>query len=164
MSLLKFGKLGILLGGMIVTSPAFSLDGASFTRSPNGVTFQGSKQTLLVQVCSDSVFHVVASPTKNIPESIVPTVTRPCIGASFKLSSSAAMISIKTPLVTVNVDRASLTVQFLNARGERVLAEKSEGGRSRSPQMKLYTDWVSTRRDSSMRATSLSNSCRPTRI
>jgi alpha-D-xyloside xylohydrolase len=133
MSLLKFGKLGILLGGMIFTSPAFSLDGASFTRSPNGVTFQDSKQTVLLQVCSDSVIHVVASPTKNISESIVPTVTRKCSGGSFKLSSSAAMVSIKTPVVTVDVDRASLAVQFLNARGERVLAEKSDGGRSMAP-------------------------------
>ena len=127
---LNLRRLLILFGIALIARPAHALDSAAFERSASGVTFRNSDRTMLVAVCTDRVIHVVVSPTKDIPQSNVPSVTRPCSGIPFKMSSTAASVSIRTPSLMVEIDRASLAVRFDNSAGQTVLAEQKNNGRS----------------------------------
>ncbi len=135
MSSLSFKKLVVLLGIVFIAHPALPADSAAFERSANGVTFHTSNGSMLIAVCSDRVIHVVVSPTKEIPESNVPSVTSPCSGTAFKLSSTAASVSVKTSSMDVEIDRSSLAVKFKNSSGDTVLAEQANNGRSIAPIM-----------------------------
>jgi alpha-D-xyloside xylohydrolase len=135
MSSLSFKKLVILFGIVFIARPALPADSAAFERSANGVTFHTSNGNMLIAVCSDRVIHVVVSPTKEIPESNVPSVTRPCSGTPFKLSSTPASVSVKTSSMNVEIDRSSLTVKFKNSAGDTVLVEQDKSGRSIAPIM-----------------------------
>ena len=135
MSSLSFKKLVILFGIVFIARPALPADSATFERSANGVTFHLSNGSMLIAVCSDRVIHVVVSPTKEIPESNVPSVTRPCSGTPFKLSSTPANVSVKTTSMNVEIDRSSLAVKFKNSAGDTVLAEQDKSGRSIAPIM-----------------------------
>lgn len=135
MSSLSFKKLVILFGIVFIARPALPADSATFERSANGVTFHTSNGNMLIAVCSDRVIHVVVSPTKEIPESNVPSVTRPCSGTPFKLSSTPAKVSVKTTSMNVEIDRSSLAVKFKNSAGDTVLAEQDKSGRSIAPIM-----------------------------
>lgn len=46
----------------------------SFERNRNNVTLYSKNGALRIEVCSDRIIHVVASPTREIPAAIVPTV------------------------------------------------------------------------------------------
>ena len=128
-----FRKPVVLLGIVFIAHPALPADSATFERSANGVTFHTSNGSMLIAVCSDRVIHVVVSPTKDIPESNVPSVTRPCSGTAFRLSSTAADVSVKTSSMNVDIDRSSLAVKFKNSAGDTVLAEQANNGRSIAP-------------------------------
>ena len=133
MSSLSVKKLVVLLGIVFIARPALPADSATFERSANGVTFHTSNGNMSIAVCSDRVIHVVVSPTKEIPESNVPSVTRPCSGTPFKLSSTPANVSVKTTSMNVEIDRSSLAVKFKNSAGDTVLAEQDNSGRSIAP-------------------------------
>jgi alpha-D-xyloside xylohydrolase len=133
MSSFSFRKLVIVLAIGFIARPALPLGSAAFERSEKGVTFRTSNRTMLVSVCSDKVIHVVVSPTKDIPESNVPTVIRPCSGTPFKLSSTSSKVSLKTSSVIVEIDRDSLAVEFKNSAGERISAEQAKDGRVITP-------------------------------
>lgn len=133
MSFMSLRKLLILFGIAFIARPALPLDSAAFERSTNGVTFRNSNRTMLVAVCSDRVIHVLVSPTKEIPKSNVPSVVRPCGGTPFKLSSTAVDASIRTSVLKVVIDRASLAIRFLTAAGQTVLAEQTDNGRAITP-------------------------------
>jgi alpha-D-xyloside xylohydrolase len=133
MSLLKSNKLVALLGLISVAVPVLAADGAPFSKSANGVTFRGSNGDVFVAVCSDRVVHVVASPTKEIPESNVPVAIHSCDGAQFQTTSDREHVFIRTASLTVEVDRKSLAVRFLNVAGKPILAEQTDNGRSMTP-------------------------------
>jgi alpha-D-xyloside xylohydrolase len=130
---LSFRKLVILLGIVFIARAALPADSATFERSSNGVTFHSSNGSMLIAVCSDRVIHVVVSPTKEIPESNVPSVIRPCSGTAFKLSSTSASVSVKTSSMNVEIDRSSQAVKFKNSGGDTILAEQDKNGRSIAP-------------------------------
>jgi alpha-D-xyloside xylohydrolase len=130
---LNLRKLLILFGIAFIARSAHPLDSATFERSASGVTFHNTDRTMLVAVCTDRVIHVVVSPTKDIPRSNVPSVIRPCSGIPFKMSSTAASVSIRTPSLNVEIDRSSLAVRFDNSAGQTVLAEQANSGRAITP-------------------------------
>ena len=130
---LNLRKLFILFGIAFIARPALPLDSAAFEQSANGVTFRNPNRTMLVAVCTDRVIHVVVSPTKEIPESNVPSVPRPCSGTRFKLSSTSDSVSIKTSSLDIVIDRVSLAVKFENSAGQTVLAEQTNNGRAITP-------------------------------
>jgi len=109
---------------------ASSPDSSEFERTSNGVTLRSSRGALHVAVCSERAIHVVASPTREIPNEIVPAVIRPCSGALFAVSSTASAVSIKTRALRVEIDRVTNAVRFLTAAGEPVLSEKTADGRN----------------------------------
>jgi alpha-D-xyloside xylohydrolase len=101
----------------------------SFERNATGVTLYSESGALSVEVCSASIIHVVASPTRKIPAAIVPTVVHPCADADFKVASDKSTIAIQTSELEVNVDRASGTIRFLSHDGNTVLSEPAGGAR-----------------------------------
>ena len=115
-----------------LTSPLHA-NAQAIERSANGVTLHSSSGALHVAVCSERVIRVEASPTDEFPKSIVPTVIRPCGGASFTISSNASTVSIKTSVLKVEIDRATSSVRFLTAAGQPVLSEQPNGGRTIAP-------------------------------
>ena len=132
MPLLKSEKLVILFSIVSIAHPLLCLD-ASFSRSESGVTFQNANGIMRVDVCSERVVHVVASPTKDIPESKVPIVVSPCNGSSLHVSSTQKSVSIKTSSLNVEVDKSSLAVRFLTETGHSILSEQSANGRIIKP-------------------------------
>ncbi len=122
---------------LALLGPANSLCAPSTTqsleRSGIGVTLHSSSGILHIDVCSESVIHVVASATDEISKPIVPTVIRSCGGVPFTVSSVAATVSIKTSALRVEIDRATNSVRFLTAAGQLVLSEQPNGGRAMPP-------------------------------
>ena len=168
----------VFLLALPLLSPAETIE-----RSKDGVALRSSSGTLQVTVCSERVIHVVASPTIEIPKSIVPTVIRPCEGAPFTISSSASTVSIKTSALRVEIDRSTNSVRFLSDAGTPVLSEQPHGGRSITPvdlrrhahlrdspglsscpPMKRFTVWVNIRKGFSTCATYRSACCRRIQI
>ena len=128
--------LFLLLGVASVSAmPALSLDSHSpaIQRTSDGVILHSSAGTLRIAVCSERVIHVVASPTDTMPEPKVPVVIRPCKGASFAVFSDPATVSIKTAELRIEIDRATHSLRFLTASGQKVLSEQPHDGRSIVP-------------------------------
>jgi len=105
----------------------------SFERNASGVTLYSESGALSVEVCSGSIIHVVASPTRKIPAAIVPTVIHPCQDNEFKVLSNKTAITIQTLAVQVSIDRASGTLRFLSADGKTILSEPTGGARKLTP-------------------------------
>ena len=89
---------------------------------------------LRVDVCSERVIRVQASPTDQFPKSIVPSVIHSCGGAPFTVSSNRSTVSIRTSALRVEVDRGSGSVRFLTAAGQPVLSEQPHDGRAIVPE------------------------------
>ena len=100
-----------------------------FERDTKGVTVRSAGGVLRIDVCSDRIIHVIASPTQEIPAAIVPTAIDPCKGTTFKVGASGAAITIDTGAVQVRVDRAASAIHFLSADGSEILGEPANGGR-----------------------------------
>src|SRR5579863_2378471 len=100
-------------------------------RTDNGAVVHSAAGLVRIEVCSDSVIHIVAGPTAGHPEKpVVPTVIQPCSGARVSLSSDRQHDSVLTNTVKIEVDRQTGAVRFLNASGDLVLSEQQRGGRT----------------------------------
>jgi alpha-D-xyloside xylohydrolase len=129
---LKAEKLATLVGIICIAHPLLCLD-TSFSRSANGLTFKNANGIMQVEICSDRVVHVIASPTIDIPEPKTPVVISPCNGSSYRISSTQNSVSIKTASLDIEVDKKSLAVRFLTETGQPILSEQSENGRIIKP-------------------------------
>jgi alpha-D-xyloside xylohydrolase len=129
---LAFGAAVLALLGSTNPSCAASYV-QSFERNASGVTLYSESGALSVEVCSGSIIHVVASPMREIPEAIVPTVIHRCEDNEFKVLSDKSAITIRTPALQVIVDRASGNLRFLTSDGKTILSEPTGGGRKLSP-------------------------------
>jgi alpha-D-xyloside xylohydrolase len=105
----------------------------SFQRGASSVTFFSTKGALRIEVCSDSIVHVIASPTRNIPVSIVPAVVRPCDDSRFQVVPEKSTISIQTAALRVSVDRGTGALRFLSNDGKTLLSEPAGGGTKLTP-------------------------------
>lgn len=96
----------------------------------NGVTFQTSTGKMRVEVCGDSVVHVIASPTAEIPAPKVPIVIQPCRANGLQVKTGKTAITLSTAALMVSVERSTGAVSFLSKDGKSVLAEPPAGGKS----------------------------------
>jgi alpha-D-xyloside xylohydrolase len=96
----------------------------------NGVTFQTTAGKMRIDVCGDSVVHVSASPTSEIPAPKVPIVTQPCRAKGLQVKMGNTAITLSTAAVTVSVNRSSGALSFLSKDGKLVLAEPVAGGKA----------------------------------
>jgi alpha-D-xyloside xylohydrolase len=125
-------KLIVLFGAIAFCAGAvLPLDARAQTieRKTNGVTLHSPNGAVEIEVCSEKVIHVEASPTGDFPKPVVPVVILPCGGASFTVSSSASTVSVKTSALRVEIGRATGSVQFLTSTKEAVLSEQTDNGR-----------------------------------
>jgi alpha-D-xyloside xylohydrolase len=100
-------------------------------RTDNGAVIHSAAGLVRVEVCSDSVIHIVAGPAASHPEKpVVPTVIQPCSGAKFTASSDGLHESVVTTKVKVEVDKQTGAVRFLTAGGDLVLSEQPRNGRT----------------------------------
>ena len=100
-------------------------------RTGNGAVIHSAAGLVRVEVCSDSVIHIVAGPAASHPEKqLVPTVIQPCSSAKFTTSSDGPHDSVLTTKVKVEVDKQTGSVRFLTAGGNLVLSEQLRNGRT----------------------------------
>ena len=100
-------------------------------RTENGAVIRSAAGLVRVEVCSDSVIHIVAGPSASHPEKpVVPSVIQPCSGAKFSALSDGPRESVVTTKVRVEVDKQTGAVRFLTAGGDLVLSEQPRNGRT----------------------------------
>ena len=100
-------------------------------RTGNGAVIHSAAGLVRVEVCSDSVIHIVAGPAASHPEKqLVPTVIQPCSSAKFTTSSDGPHDSVLTTKVKVEVDKQTGSVRFLTVGGNLVLSEQLRNGRT----------------------------------
>ena len=133
-----FIRVALVAAALVVSSSTFSFCFSSqiqsFERNANGATLYSESGALRVAVCSDRIVHVVASPTREIPAAIVPTVIGECNDSKFKIESNKSNISVRTAALEVSVDRVTGVVRFLSADGKTILSEPASGGRKLTPE------------------------------
>lgn len=123
-----------VLTGPFALTQALPLHPVRIARTADGVTVHSVTGAVHVGVCSPRVIHVVASPTDETPQSIVPAVIRPCRDPRFTVSSTAATVSIKTSALRVDINRMSASLSFYTASGDTVLREQPHAGRTIVPE------------------------------
>src|SRR5579864_303775 len=120
---------------MCIHSTAWAADHSHFaiTQShpdANGVTLRTTSGSMRIEVCGDSVIHVVVSPTPEIPTAKIPIVSKPCKAENLQFASENNQIKILTETMGVTVDKATGALSFLSKDGTPVLAEPEEGGKA----------------------------------
>lgn len=128
----KFVLAALLVTGALVGLPATGQT-SGIEKTTNGITVRSASETLHIGVCSPAVIHVVASAASEIPNPVVPVVTRPCRGAKFSVKSTSAMVSVETTILKVDIDRGNDSVRFLAANGDSILSEQANDGRELNP-------------------------------
>lgn len=136
--------LAAVLAILGATGPSFAASGIqSFERKANGVTLFSDTGALRVEVCSASVIHIVASPTRAIPAALVPVVNGACNSGEFKVRKDQSSIAIQTAALQVIVDRKTEAIRFVSSDGKALLSEPAGGGRKLTP---ISIDGTSTYR------------------
>jgi alpha-D-xyloside xylohydrolase len=121
---------------------AHASDPGTFTRTADGVIVHpnplvtGSQQTVKLEVVSQNIIRVLVSPGNTLPQvnSFV-TVYRKDPSVVWSLDSASGFVTLKTKALSATVQLQSGTVAFFDASGNRILAEKTYGGRSIKPQV-----------------------------
>jgi alpha-D-xyloside xylohydrolase len=92
-------------------------------RTANGLRIHSAVGITTVEVCSESVIHVVAGKSVTPPNSLVPAVIRPCAETAFTVSSDSSGFHITTNKLKVDVAADSGSVRFSRKDGKTILAE-----------------------------------------
>lgn len=121
----QFRKLSLVLLALIATAT----QGVSqaIERTSNGAIVHSSRGVVRLEVCSESVIHVVTSRSGSMEQSVVPVVIRPCTGSSFRLSSDRRQVEVQTTQLKVQIDRSTGTLSFLKLQGQIILSEQPNG-------------------------------------
>ncbi|SKA37390.1 alpha-D-xyloside xylohydrolase [Chitinophaga eiseniae] len=94
-------------------------------------SFTGSSHAVRLYVVTDDIIRVVAAPGKETaPVHSLMTVNTNRPAPIWKLTASNEAVTLKTQKLTVVVQAKTGAVSFLDARGEKILAEKTIGGRT----------------------------------
>ncbi|MCL6100237.1 MAG: DUF4968 domain-containing protein [Bacteroidetes bacterium] len=112
----------------------------SFSKQPDGITFKIMKQKptdpqlLKIQVCTESIIRVVASPSDSLS-------TKPSLMVNVKewkpvkwsLKEEGNLVEISTNKITVTVDTTNGRIEFYNSSGQLILKEIEGGGKIITP-------------------------------
>ncbi|HTS37273.1 MAG TPA: TIM-barrel domain-containing protein [Candidatus Solibacter sp.] len=97
-----------------------------FDQQADGVVFTQQSGTLKIQICSDSVVHVLYAPSAKIPSaSDFAVVKRDWPGAKWSIQSSKETVSLTTAALRVDVARLDGSITFRRPDGEQLLQEGS---------------------------------------
>ena len=89
---------------------------------------------LKIQVCTDRIIRVTYSPTNALPSTLQNfSVNAKWLPTPFELKENPANVTVSTGKITVQVDRATGRVQFLDAKGAPLLQEVAGGGKTMTP-------------------------------
>src|SRR5579872_1659487 len=114
----------VLFIQMVLVSSALS---QGYERTTSGVVVHSSGAVARLDVCSESVIHVVASLTEGLQQSVVPAVTRQCTGTPYTVSSDASHVYLRTKQLKVEVDKKTGAVRFWTADSRSILTEQPDG-------------------------------------
>ena len=109
----------------------------SYIQTKDGVivftdsVFTGTSHAVKLEVVSDNIIRVIASPVKEITatQSLVTVYTRKP-GLLWNVIPSKEFLTLKTKNITATVNLKTGVVSFQDNAGKKILAEKSIGGRS----------------------------------
>lgn len=127
-----FRKLFCPLGSclLVLGAAALRTHAQDLERTDNGAVIHSASGLVRVEVCSDSVIHIVAGPAASHPaKQIVPVVIQPCANTKFTIRSDESRVSVQTTKVIVEVDKHTGAIRFLTAGGNPILAEPVQNGR-----------------------------------
>ena len=97
-----------------------------FEQQADGVVFEQQAGTLKIQVCSDSVVHVLYAPSAKIPPaSDFAVVKKDWPGAKWSLQSSNELVSLTTAALRIDVARIDGSITFRTSDGAQLLQEGS---------------------------------------
>ena len=101
----------------------------SIEQAANGAIIHSKIGIVQVEVCSESVIHILAG-AKVLPAgSLVPAVIRPCSGAKFTASSDNLSFLIQTGKLKIKIAKDTGRVSFLTSGGSGILHESPRQGR-----------------------------------
>jgi len=125
----RLRSLGVCLAALVII--VLRNHAQALERTDHGAVIHSARGFVRVEVCSDSVFHIVAGPTANHQKTpIVPAVNHSCSGAKFTTTSAGSHIQVATAKVKVEVDETTGAVRFFTAGGDPILGEQPKDGRS----------------------------------
>jgi alpha-D-xyloside xylohydrolase len=102
----------------------------SFTKNAHGVLFTMRQGTLTIEICSDTIIHVVYTLRTEPPAPAVAVVKETWAPVPFTVKQDRDKISVSTRKLTVAVQRRSGRVSFLDRRGSVILQEPDGGGKT----------------------------------
>ena len=107
-----------------------------YDKQPDGVVFELKKvkdtdaQLLKVQVCTDDIIHVIASPVKSFSSRPSLMVNKAAWDpVDWSVSEKGRWVEISTSKLIVRVDTISGGIAFFNKDGSPILKEKDGGGK-----------------------------------
>jgi alpha-D-xyloside xylohydrolase len=124
----------------------------SVQKQVDGVDFAMQSGTLRIQVCSDSIIHVLYSPTASFPNTPQFVVTKTSWApAQWTMQATDKDVSIETPRMKIIVTRADGSILYNDATGKKLFKDYSrtltpvEVNGEKSYHSELFSDlWDST--------------------
>ena len=123
-----------MLLGFALASPAGPIAVQSFKKDPTGVTLAMSPGKMRLTVCADGIVRVMYSPANSLPAGQDFVVTNHSWqSTAFKVAEADGKVTLATRKLKVAVDKATGAVAFSDARGNLLLAEPADGGKTMTP-------------------------------
>jgi len=126
-------SVALLLLSVALTARAAPLAVQSFHKDADGVTFALQPGTMKIQVCADKIFRVIGSPNATNPPVENFVVVQRWRRVPFTVTQTADAVVIATKELQARVAPDSGAITFLDARGDVLLAEPPDGGKSFTP-------------------------------
>ena len=96
----------------------------SFEQQRDAVVFKLETGLLKVQICNDSILHVIYAPGESFPQRAEYVVTKTAWpAAKFSVQDDAKAVAISTGRMRVAVNRADSTLAYSDASGKRLVQE-----------------------------------------
>jgi alpha-D-xyloside xylohydrolase len=127
---------GLMIGltlALLASTSAFALTGAldgTFEKTADGVIVtpaSGPAKKVRLQVMSDRIIHVTATPTDSLDTPASLMVRAQPRTSGFTVDQVGGKLVLKTAKATAEVSLADGTVDFKDASGKTVLAERDRG-------------------------------------
>ena len=102
----------------------------SVQKDAKGVTMKLESGLLRLEVCDDRTIHVACSPADPLPAKKEYVVTRQWTPVPFDWRKEQSRLVLRTPRMSVSVDRATGGLTFADAAGKTLLQEPADGGKT----------------------------------
>jgi alpha-D-xyloside xylohydrolase len=97
---------------------------ASAQKQTDGVVFAMHSGTLRIQVCSDSILHILYSPTASFPNTPQYVVTKTSFApAQWTMQATDKDVTIETPRMKITITRADGSILYSDATGKRLFKD-----------------------------------------